>query len=127
MIKKAENINEYIAVFPKETQILLMEIRKIIAKNAPEATEKISYGMPCFFLHGNLVYFAGYNKHIGFYPSGSGIEAFKHKLDKYKWSKGAIQFPIDKPLPVKLISDIVKYRVKFNIEKLKLKSAGKKA
>ena len=116
---KADNIDAYIASFPESTQALLQSLRQIISRNAPAATEKISYGMPCFFLHGNLVYFAGYKNHIGFYPTGSGIEAFKHKLDKYKWSKGAIQFPLDKPLPVKLISDIVKFRVKYNTDKQK--------
>lgn len=108
-------IDEYIATFPPETQKLLTEIRKIIAQAAPEATEKISYAMPTFYLKGNLVHFAGYKNHIGFYPAPSGITAFQEELSGYKNSKGAIQFPLDKPLPQELISRIVKFRAEENL------------
>lgn len=108
-------IDNYIAAFPPETQLLLEEIRAIIHKAAPEATEKISYAMPTFDLKGNLVHFAGYKNHIGFYPAPSGITAFQEELSKYKNSKGAVQFPLDKPLPADLITRIVKLRVEENL------------
>lgn len=108
-------IDEYIADFPPETQTLLTEIRGIIARAAPEATEKISYAMPTFYLKGNLVHFAGYKNHIGFYPAPSGITAFQEELSVYKNSKGAVQFPLDRPLPKDLISRIVKFRAEENL------------
>ena len=114
---KASNIDEYIAQFPLETQKLLEEVRQTIHKTVPEAKEVISYGMPAFKLNKILVYFAGYAKHIGFYPTGPGIEAFKDEFVDYKWSKGAVQFPFDKPMPLDLITRIVKFKVKQDLEK----------
>jgi uncharacterized protein YdhG (YjbR/CyaY superfamily) len=109
---KFKTIDEYISSFPKSTQTILRSIRKAIQEVAPEATEAISYGMPTFKLNGNLIHFAAYKHHIGFYPTPSGVEAFKKDLEKYKTSKGAIQFPIDQPIPIDLFKRIVKYRVK---------------
>lgn len=115
------NIDEYIAVFPKETQELLEQVRATIKAAAPEAEEKISYAMPTFFLKGNLVHFAAYQNHIGFYPAASGIAAFQKEISGYKNSKGAVQFPIDKPLPLELITQIVKFRVDENLQRKKKK------
>ena len=114
---KPESIDEYIAGFPEDIKGILQEIRTLIQKTIPEATEKISYGMPTFYLNGNLVHFAAYKNHIGFYPTPSGLEAFKEEVSKYKHSKGAVQFPIDKPMPLELIVQIVKYRRLINLEK----------
>jgi uncharacterized protein YdhG (YjbR/CyaY superfamily) len=113
---KKNNINEYIEGFPEEIRILLELIRKTIREAAPGAEEAISYGMPAYKLNGPLVYFAGYKNHIGFYPTASGIEAYKEKLSGYKWSKGAVQFPVNKPLPLDLIDEIVKFRVNYNLK-----------
>jgi uncharacterized protein YdhG (YjbR/CyaY superfamily) len=121
-----KNIDDYIALFPKETQSLLQQIRATIKKAAPEAVEKISYQMPTFFLNGNLVYFAAFKNHIGFYPVPTGIEKFKKELSGYKTSKGAVQFPLDKPLPLELITKIVKFRVAENLKKAKEKASKKK-
>ena len=119
------SINEYILGFPPEIQEILNMMRKVIKESAPEANEKISYQMPTFVLHGNLVHFAAFKNHIGFYPSPSGIDAFKHELSEFKGAKGSVQFPIGKPLPYELISKIVKFRVAENLlkseEKLKKK------
>ena len=120
-------IDLYIATFPKEVQIRLEEIRTIIRKAAPKAEEVISYGMPAYKIHAVLVYFAGYKNHIGFYPTGDGIKAFEDQLEKYKWSKGAVQFPLDQKLPVKLITSMVKYRIKSDAEKAAEKNGGKKS
>lgn len=114
-------IDGYIATFPASTQALLQQMRATITKAAPDAEEAISYGMPTFKLQGNLVHFAGYKNHIGFYPAPSGIVTFADELEKYKTSKGAIQFPIDEKLPVALIAKIVKYRIKENLAKAVLK------
>ncbi|MES2134288.1 MAG: DUF1801 domain-containing protein [Bacteroidota bacterium] len=121
-----EDVDTYISRFPEDTQKLLNQIRATIAKAAPKAEEGIGYQMPAYNYFGSLVYFAGYEKHIGFYPTASGIAVFKEELSSYKSSKGAVQFPLDKPLPVKLITTIVKYRVKENKEKADLKAAKKK-
>jgi len=102
--------DEYIAGFPEEIQVLLQQIRQIIKAAVPQATEVISYSMPAFKTSKVLVYFAAGKNHIGFYPTPSGIEAFKHEFEGYKWSKGAIQFPMGDPLPVDLITRIVRYR-----------------
>jgi len=118
-MQKAANTDEYIKGFPEETQKILEQMRATIRKGAPKATEVISYGMPAFKQNGVLVYFAAYENHIGFYPTPSGIEAFKDELSKYKSSKGAVQFPIDKPLPLALITKIVKFRVAKDMEKIK--------
>ncbi|MCK7557201.1 DUF1801 domain-containing protein [Chitinophaga sedimenti] len=111
------NIDQYIASFPKETQQLLKQMRDTIAKAAPNAVETFSYGMPTFALFGNLVHFAAYKQHIGFYPAPSGITAFADELGAYKMSKGAIQFPLDKPLPLALVKKITRFRVKENEQK----------
>ena len=113
-MKNFKTITAYIASYPKDVQVNLKKLRAIIKKLAPSATESISYGMPAFNLNGRLVYFAAYEKHIGFYPTSSGINAFKKEISKYKWSKGTVQFPIGKPLPWGLISKIVKFRIKEN-------------
>ena len=115
-------IDEYIANFPADVQKILIELRAVIKKAAPEAEEKISYQMPTFFLKGNLVHFAAYKNHIGFYPTPSGITAFQEELSIYQGAKGSVQFPIDKPLPLKLISRIVKFRAAENLKKV---GAGK--
>ena len=120
---KPENIDQYIADFPIETQKLLQQIRETIHKAVPEAKEVISYGMPAFKQNTVLVYFAGYAKHIGFYPTGSGIEAFKEEFTQYKWSKGAVQFPLDKPLPLDLITRITKFKAERDLEKVKKKKS----
>jgi len=121
-----KNIDEYIALFSKETQSLLQQIRATIQAAAPEAEEKISYQMPTFFLKGNLVHFAAFKNHIGFYPVPTGIEKFKKELSTYKTSKGAVQFPLDKPLPLELITKIVKFRVADNLRKAEEKTHKKK-
>ena len=117
----AKSIDEYISNFPPEIQELLKMLRKVIKDSAPDATETISYQMPTFVLHGNLVHFAAYKNHIGFYPTPNGINAFKQELSGYKTSKGAVQFPIGKSIPYGLISKIVKFRVSEN----KSKAEGK--
>jgi uncharacterized protein YdhG (YjbR/CyaY superfamily) len=117
-----QSIDEYIATFPADVQKILQELRAVIKAAAPEATEKISYQMPTFFLHGNLVHFAAYKNHIGFYPAPRGIEAFKQELSVYKGAKGSVQFPIDQPLPLELVSRIVKFRVAENLQKAKAKA-----
>ena len=117
------SIDEYIATFPEDIQKILEELRQTIKASAPEASEKISYQMPTFFLKGNLVHFAAHPHHIGFYPTPSGIEAFQQELSVYKSSKGAVQFPIDQPLPLELIARIVKFRVGENLKNAALKSS----
>ena len=114
---KFDNIDNYIASFPEETQELLERLRLTIRKAAPEAQETINYGIPTFTLKGNLVHFAAFKNHIGFYPTPSGIETFKKNLSAYDGAKGSVKFPIDKPIPFELISRIVKFRVKENQEK----------
>ena len=115
------DIDEYIAGFPKDVQRILQEMRSVIRDAAPEAVEAIRYGIPTFILRGNLVHFAGFQKHIGFYPTPSAIEAFRGELAKYKRAKGSIQFPLDKPVPVSLVRRMVKFRVKETREKLAIK------
>lgn len=123
---KADNTDEYIAMFPDGVQEKLQQMRGIIRKAAPNAEEVISYGMPAYKVHSVLVYFAGYKAHIGFYPTGSGIAAFQKEITRYKNSKGAVQFPLDKPLPVNLITKMVKFRLAEDAEMAKLKAAAKK-
>jgi uncharacterized protein YdhG (YjbR/CyaY superfamily) len=113
------NIDDYIAGCPEHARDKLEEIRATIRKAAPGAEEKISYQMPAFDLNGILVYFAAQTRHIGFYPTSSGVTAFKDELGNYKSSTGAIQFPLDKPLPLGLIARIVKFRVRENAERIK--------
>ena len=116
---KFEDIDSYIASFPEETRKLLQQLRITISKAAPEAKETINYGMPTFTLKGNLVHFAAFKNHIGFYPTHSGIEAFKKELSVYEGAKGSVQFPLAKPIPFDLISKIVEFRVKENLKKVK--------
>jgi uncharacterized protein YdhG (YjbR/CyaY superfamily) len=118
-------IDAYIAQFPDEVQERLRTLRKIIKDAAPEAEEKISYRMPTFFLHGNLVYFAAFKHHIGLYPAPSGVEAFMAELSAYRSGKGSIQFPMDQPLPADLISRIVKFRVAENTKRPDERSKNK--
>ena len=106
-----QTIDAYIAGFPEEVQAILQQIRRAIHETAPEATEAISYGMPTFKLHGNLVHFAAFKNHIGFYPVPSGMAAFQEELAAYKQGKGSVQFPLDKPMPLDLIRRIVEFRV----------------
>jgi uncharacterized protein YdhG (YjbR/CyaY superfamily) len=110
-------IDEYIAGFPPDVQEILQKIRAIIRKAAPGAEETIKYQMPTFVLHGNLVHFAAFKNHIGFYPVPTGIEAFKRELSAYEGGKGSVQFPLDQPIPYGLIGKIVKFRVKENLAK----------
>jgi len=118
---KFETIDEYIQTFPKETREILENIRQTIKNTAPGVEEAISYQIPTFKLNGNLVHFAAFKNHIGFYPAPSGSAAFKKELSVYKAGKGSVQFPIDKPMPLALIKKIVKYRVKENLEKTRKK------
>ncbi len=117
MNRQYKNIDEYIATYPENIQDILQKIRQAIKTSAPEATEAISYGMPTFKLNGNLVHFAAFKKHIGFFPTPSGVEAFKEELQGYQTSKGSIQFPLDKPVPYDLVEKIVKLRVIENKSK----------
>jgi len=110
-------IDAYIANSPKDVQAILEKVRTTIRKAAPKAQETINYGIPTFTLEGNLVHFAGFKSHIGFYPTPSGIEKFKAELSKYEGAKGSVKFPLDKPIPYTLISKIVKFRVKENLER----------
>lgn len=121
-----KTIDEYIAQFPSDVQERLQLMRKTIAQAAPEATEKISWAMPTFYLNGNLVHFAAFKKHVGFYPGADGVEAFKEKFEKFSYSKGGVQFPLNEPLPVDLISEIVRFRVKQNEEITPKKRASQK-
>ncbi|MDR7212519.1 DUF1801 domain-containing protein [Flavobacterium piscis] len=119
--KKPENIDEYIGGFPNDVQEILEKIRMVIQKAAPDAKEKISYAMPAFNQNGIVVYFAAFKTHIGLYALPTGHEAFKDELSEYKSGKGSVQFPLNKPIPYDLITKIVKFRVKENLEKAKKK------
>ncbi len=119
MQKAAPNVDVYISEFPAETATQLIELRDLIKKLAPTAEETISYAIPTYRLNGPLVHFAGYKGHIGFYPGAGGIAEFADDLVDYKTSKGTVQFSLDKPLPIKLITKIVKFRIKQNLEKKK--------
>jgi uncharacterized protein YdhG (YjbR/CyaY superfamily) len=114
-------IDEYIAGFPEDVQKILTRVRAVIHTAAPDAKEKISYQMPTFFLNGNLVHFAAFKHHIGFYPTPSGVTEFMPELEKYEKSKGAIQFPLDQPIPYDLIGRITSFRVKESLEKAQAK------
>lgn len=115
MMQKTATIDDYIAGFPDEIQAILKQLRSIIYQAAPEAGEKIGYGIPTFTLHGNLVHFAAYKNHIGLYPGPRTIEKFSAELADYETSKGTIRFPLDAPMPLELIERIVKDRVKENL------------
>lgn len=118
-------IDRYIAGFPDEVRALLEELRATIRKAAPAATEKISYQMPTFYHHGNLVHFAAFERHIGFYPDATGIAAFQEELGAYKGGKGSVQFPIGEPLPLDLIARIVAFRVAENEARASARAAGR--
>ena len=120
-----QNIDEYIAEFPEEAQAKLIKLRATIQEAAPEAVEKISYQMPTFYLEGNLVHFAAYKKHIGFYPTPSGIEKFKERLSKFKGAKGSVQFQLNEPIPYELVKEIVAYRVDENLAKAQARKPKK--
>ena len=115
--KQLKTIDEYISMFPNGVQTILNQVRQTIHEAAPEAQETINYQMPTFTLNGNLVHFAAFKNHIGFYPTPTGIEAFKDELSVYKGAKGSVQFPLDQPMPLSLIRRIVEYRVKENSER----------
>ncbi|WP_443944916.1 iron chaperone [Pedobacter sp. AW1-32] len=117
-MEKPENVDAYINLFPAEVQKLLQQMRQTIKKAVPEVKEIISYGMPAYKLKHVLVYFAGYKNHIGFYPTGSGIDAFTQEFTDYKWSKGAVQFPLDKPLPLDLVARITKFKAEIDVEEM---------
>ena len=110
-------IIDYILQFPADVQQKLNELRAAILEIVPNATEKIAYGIPTFYVKGNLVHFAAYKSHIGFYPGASGIDAFRAELTQYKLSRGTVQFPLDQPLPMELIRRIVQYRLAENLAK----------
>jgi uncharacterized protein YdhG (YjbR/CyaY superfamily) len=119
------NIDEYIAGFPKDIQAILEKVRATIGEAAPDATETISYQMPAFKLHGNLVYFAAFKNHIGFYPMPKGIDVFKDELAAYASGKGSVQFPLNQPIPYDIITKIVKFRAAENLQKAKAKAKKK--
>lgn len=123
----AKNIDEFIAGYPEDVQKILRKIRATIKKAAPNAEETIHYGIPTFTLNGNLVHFSAFKKHIGFYPTPSGIAKFKNELSAYESAKGSVKFPLDQPIPYELIAKIVKFRVKENLEKAKTKKAAPSA
>jgi uncharacterized protein YdhG (YjbR/CyaY superfamily) len=115
--KRFETIDEYIATFPSNVQDILEKLRQTIQDSAPDAKETISYRIPAFKLNCNLVYFAAFKNHIGFYPTSSAIRKFKKELSHYEVAKGTVRFPINEPIPFDLIRKIVKYRVKENLDK----------
>ncbi len=115
-------IDEYIAMFPPEIQARLNEMRAVIRAAAPQASEKISYQMPTFYLKGNLVHFAVHKTHLGFYPTPSGIEHFKDELSGYEYSKGAIRFPLDRPTPLDLVRRITAFRAEENLAHAAMKA-----
>jgi uncharacterized protein YdhG (YjbR/CyaY superfamily) len=113
-VNDAETIDDYIAGFPPKVRTRLKAMRATIRKHAPEATEKMSYRIPTFYLNGNLVHFAGYAHHVGFYPGAAGIAKFREAIKDYKSAKGSVQFPHDEPLPLALVAEIVDFRVEQN-------------
>jgi len=123
---KSTDIDEYIAGFSPQVQEILQKIRQTIRAAAPEAQETINYAIPTFTLKGNLVHFAAFERHIGFYPTPSGIERFKVELSAYEGAKGSVQFPLDRPIPYDLIRDIVKFRVQENLQRAQAKKKGAK-
>jgi uncharacterized protein YdhG (YjbR/CyaY superfamily) len=123
---KVSNVDEYIATFPSKISKMLKDIRATIVTMCPDAEESISYGMPAYKYHGPLVYFAAFTNHIGFYALPSGHKAFEKELSKYKQGKGSVQFPINEPMPLGLIKEIVKFRMQENLEKMQSKKVNKK-
>ncbi len=117
----ATDVDSYISGYPPTVQKMLKQLRAAVRKAAPKAEESISYMMPAYKLNGPLVYFGAYEKHIGFYPTGSGVAAFQKEIASYKSSKGAIQFPLDQPLPLELVEKIVKFKAKENMMKAEIK------
>ncbi len=116
--KKIETIDAYICNFPKDIQEILYTIRRTIQNVAPNAVEKISYGIPTFYLYGNLVHFAAFKHHIGFFPTPSAVSKFSSELSSYETSKGTIKFPLDKPIPYDVIQKITKFRVNENTKNM---------
>lgn len=114
---KPANVDAYIASFPADVQVLLEQVRSTIRTAAPQAEEVISYGMPAYKWNGILVYFAGYRHHIGFYPTATGVAAFKEALSGYKGARGSVQFPLNQPIPLELIARIVEFKVTENAQK----------
>ena len=123
--RQFKTMDEYINTFPEDVRHILNELRQTIKEVAPEAEETINYQIPTFTLNGNLVHFAAFQNHIGFYPTPSGMEAFKKELSQYKGAKGSVQFPTDQPLPLSLIRRIVEFRVKENAERKSKKKSKK--
>ena len=121
----ARNIDEFIAGYPEDVQKVLKKVRAAIKKAAPRAEETINYGIPTFTLEGNLVHFSAFKKHIGFYPTPSGIEKFKKELSPYEGAKGSVKFPLDQPIPYDLITKIVKFRAEENLKKAQGKKKKK--
>ncbi len=116
-----KDVEDYISTFDDNVRPALEQLRATIVKAAPDAEEVISYQMPAYKYYGMLVYFAGYKNHIGFYPTASGIKTYKKELSIFKGAKGSVQFPLDKPLPVGLITKIVKFRVTENLQRASMK------
>ncbi len=114
---KASTVDEYIAQYPVDVQVIMQKIRAVIKESAPQAQERISYAMPGFYQNGMLVWFGGHKDFIGFYPTGEGVEAFKDQLSGFTITKGAVHFPLDKPIPYDLVRKMVKYRVEANLKK----------
>lgn len=121
-----KDIDEYIAGFPAEIQEILQKLREVVRETAPGVEEAIKYRMPTFMLEGNLVHFAAFKHHIGFYPVPTGIEKFKIELSPYKYAKGSVQFPLDRPIPYELVRKIVEFRVQENLVKAEAKKKKKK-
>jgi uncharacterized protein YdhG (YjbR/CyaY superfamily) len=120
----AKNIDEYIGEFPPDIQEKLNALRRFIKSEAPEATEKISYGMPTFYLNGNLVHFAAFKDHYGFFPAPSGIDHFENELAPYRTGKGTLQFPLDKPLPWDILKKVIRFRIDENLKKALYRARG---
>ncbi|HUX37365.1 MAG TPA: DUF1801 domain-containing protein [Rectinemataceae bacterium] len=118
MKDESEEVEAYIGQFPEATRTILQRLRATIREAAPGAEERISYRMPAYFLDGPLVYYGAYARHVGFYPTGSGIEAFAAELSAYKHDKGSIQFPLDKALPYELVARITKFKVQDNARRV---------
>jgi uncharacterized protein YdhG (YjbR/CyaY superfamily) len=125
-MKQHKTIDDYIADFPDEVQVLLEKVRATIRKAAPDAEEAVKYGIPTFVLKGNLIHFGGYKNHVGLYPGSKPVEAFKEELASYECSKGTVRFPLDKRIPLGLISKITKFCVQRNLERAAAKAKKKR-